>query len=408
MQQLLLALLLAMPLAAQQTWVVDYVSGPDVDFPDFPQAVQTAAPGDTIFVARRDGPLGYTAAPINKPLSVVGFQRAAQVPSGTFNTAQLDGLLTISGIPAGEQVVISGIHIWPQMPQVAQGGIEVLDCEGQILLEDCYVSNAVPYAASDYRLRVTNCADVVFRGCDLRTDGVGCEVNNSAVLLQTTSVLADSWTPPAVFPPAMTLTDSTATLVASWVWSGPHSPFTGNIPGVILYDSTLRVGPDSLVQGSLNAIGTSSWWAYRAPIPDSSVVEKDARGTLSSGQNLSPPPTPAPIDAMYHGSITANYAFWMTVYGPVDGFALLVLGEYGPPVPTPFGDLRLQGPIDLLEVVPLSSNGGYFDWTLFMPSGVPSGVALAFQSLTVSPTGELGLTEPTPFAIAWELQLPPP
>jgi hypothetical protein len=193
--QLLVA---AVPLLAQRTWRVCCAGGPDVDYKDLPEAVAAAAPGDTILVYILGSlpsctPTGhrYTAPTITKALRIQGFFVSASVilPPTTSPTiptrAHWKGVLTISGIPAGQQVVISNMGNVLNAGGIAPAGLLVTDCAGSVLLEDVYLDSGGVAGMSATILR---CNDVTFRGSTYRYGGVPMWIEDSQVLLSSTLV----------------------------------------------------------------------------------------------------------------------------------------------------------------------------------------------------------------------------
>src|SRR5690606_37569042 len=113
------------------------------------------------------------------------------------------------------------------------------------------------------------------------------------------------------------------------------------------------------------------------------------------------------LPATFHSWVVANQPYTVTVAGPLGGWAVLAFGELIQPTPTPLGLLSID-PLtaQFTSIVNLPANGTY-DWNLFCPSGVPSGVGYAFQCLTLSPGGKLGLTLPSPFTVKWQVGVAP-
>lgn len=281
MRTMIPVFLAALPLGAQQTWLVNCNGGPGVDFVDLPAAVAAAAPGDTILLNMACGCqfFGYSAATIDKPLRIVGLDGCQTTGAGPSH-AWVHGLLRVTGIAAGEEVLLSNLALSPQTLGLPNG-LEVLDCAGMVLCEDVHVR---PWFYDlQNKLRVVNSANVILRGTQFELAGIPFAVQDSQVLLSTcnlTHLFLGSVPAPI---PGMVLTNSTATLVGTNVGGmggygsvGPNSAK----PGVELHDSVLRVGPYSGVFGGPLVAGGNTW-GYNAPVADSSAVFIDSRAVVN-------------------------------------------------------------------------------------------------------------------------------
>jgi hypothetical protein len=406
-------------LVAQQVWKVDCSGSPGSHFTDLPAAVAAAVPGDTILVYTGMGtpPLGfqgYTAPTIDKPLRIVGFHVGA--PPGTNEPTQviMRGPLQIMGIAANEQVVLSNLYLphWPQPAWPLGTTIRVADCTGSVLFEDMDFQNS---GFAGQSIRFERCAHVVLRGCSFRIGGGALEFVDSNALLTTTSVRQNGPImlpfPPPSGPGYMWSTESlylersTVTVVGSFVEGIGEVGIQPLRPAARMIDSTLRIGATSIVRGGL-ATGAPPLpnWTYYAPAYQfaggTNTVLKDPRAPQF---NFLIPPTITAIDETYHDWIVADEWYHVRTVGPIGGFACLAVGNMMVPAPSPWGTLGLDPTTALIvDVVPLSAPLGLHEWTFFCPNTVPNGFAFCFQSLTISPTGVLGLTEPSPLAVAWD------
>jgi hypothetical protein len=298
--------------------------------------------------------------------------------------------MIITDIPAGEQVLLCNLGITPDLAvSGAPAGFEVVDCAGDVVFEDCVVLGVFSNLA--YTMTVDNCANVVFRGCELFMVELPLDVTDSHVVLTTTSLYQLASPPVLLSPPGLRLTDSTATMIGSLVWGG-YGP-QGYAPGAQLFHSTLRVGPYSQLEGTTRCCS--------APNQDSQLFV-DPRSWLVGTPHLIQPIAER-TDAVYHSWIVANRPYEVSIAGPPGGFGLLLLGEMAPPTPTPFGELSLiPATAMIVDLVPLQVGTGYHEWPLFCPSGVPSGFAFTFQAVTLSGAGQFGVTVPSPALVAWE------
>jgi hypothetical protein len=405
-------------LAAQQVWKVDCSGSPGSHFTDLPPAVAAAAPGDTILVYTGMGPTPptfqrYTSPTITKPLRIVGFIVGAPPGTNVPTYAPMRGPLQISGIGAGEQVVLQNLYVDHVPPTVSPGvsTISVMDCDGSVLFEDVDFVNA---GFAGQSIRFERCAHAVLRGCTFRIGGGAIEFVDSNALLTTTFVRQEApqvWPPP--FPPvgytttteSLFLQRSTVTAVGSIVEGIGPIGIQPVRPAAVLDDSTLRIGATSLVRGGLAYSTPLPQWfdygpAYQFVGTGTNTVLKDPRAPQF---NFVVPPTPTAIDETYHDWIVADEWYNVRTLGPIGGFACLAIGNMMLPAPSPWGTLGLDPTTALIvDIVPLSAPRGMHEWTFFCPNSVPNGFAFCFQSLTISTTGVFALTEPSPLAVAWD------
>ena len=136
--------LLVPPVAAQQVLVVDIAGGPGSQFTQIGPAVQAAEPGATILV--RPGVYSNQIR-ITKPVRIFGVPRQV-VLRGT-------GDFTISGIGAGESVLLRGID--EDYSQPFFYGILARNCAGSITCEDVDIE----------AMSFSSCASVALVHCDL-------------------------------------------------------------------------------------------------------------------------------------------------------------------------------------------------------------------------------------------------
>jgi hypothetical protein len=141
-----------LPVSGQQTWWVNCNGGPGVDFTDLPPAVAAASPGDTILVYSdyTQQPWcqsSYTAPVIDKGVRIEGFTIFAPPPPTTQTTypsyAPVSGLLTVSDVPVGEQVVLSNLRFWYPAVLGTPSGCSISDCDGRVLIEGCHLESKV-------------------------------------------------------------------------------------------------------------------------------------------------------------------------------------------------------------------------------------------------------------------------
>lgn len=401
----LISALLLSPVIAQQTWVVDCLGGPGVDFLDFPAAVAAASPNDTILVHRTcPSPLGdYTPAVIDKPLRVVGIDGFSGPGGVGAGGAVFGGALRVTGIGVGSECVLSNLFF---VSTAADGGLDVDACDGRVLLEDCFVSVSV--VPPQFDLRIEGCQDVVLHGCNVFLEDGPLRVTDSNVLLQGTGIQPVGSISPFAIGPGVALEQSRMVMVDSYVEGFPELVIPTINPGITLLDSELHVGPWSFLFGGMRQFaGRSPAYAQIGTAP--SAVFVDPRAVVTSTFALTPPPTSVEMAVTVQGVTVAAQPFGVAVLGPTgSGLAVLAFGEYGPAVPTPFGELRLKPcAVDAIALGVLDAVTGEVEWAFDMPSGVPSGLALACQGLVLDANGDMSFAIPAPFAIAWELGLAP-
>lgn len=401
---------------AQQVWKVDCMGAPGSHFTDLPQAVAAAAPGDTIlvYVTVPTGTCNtYTAPTIDKPLSIVGFGAGQNLPGSNIpSQARLQGHLNITGIAAGQQVKISNFLI--SHTSIGGGGecsIIATDCAGSILLEDIDYFGG---GAINQVIRFQRCDHVVLRGCSFQVGGVPVLFIDSKALITTTSIIVSPPATPLVTPytdnsEPLALLRSSVTLAGSFVQGPPAWSGTGMLhkSGALLVESTLRIGASSVLRGGWVAGwggGFSAAYVVWGTAP--CVIEKDPRAPVYP---YLPPPTVTPVDETFHDWVVANEWFRVKTYGPPGGTAMLFVGEMMFPTPLPpYGILGVDpASAILLTTASLSSTLGDREWVCFCPPQIPVGFAFAFQAATISPTGQIGLTVPSPLTVGWNKSVVP-
>lgn len=417
----IVVLLLLWPaiLSAQQLWKVNCQGGPGINFTDLPAAVAAASAGDTIWVFGTNagcpgvgGGATYTATVIDKPLNILGFTvYSPPLPPGSIPTrTPLLGVLEISGIPAGQRVLVSNVvtgapFIFGAPPPF---GIRVANCAGEVILDGCQFTNI---GVVNQVAEIVNCTNVTLHWCGFVFGGAPLSIINSNVFMTSTDMGSS---PP--FPlggeyqqtsPAISLVDSTLTVAGCLIrGSDWYAPGLIARPGVWLSNSTVYVGPGTTLTGGrvqyFPGWPVSYLYSFFPITPTPSPVYQDPRSLIVPGWATI---APRDIDATYLNYAVANQTFRTWVAGPIDGFALLMLGDWSPaPIATPYGDLLVDPQtamfVELLPLPAAMSGAAIRDY--FVPSSALNAHAYALQSLTLSPAGVLGLTLPTPFAVGWE------
>lgn len=407
--------LLASQVVSQQTWKVDCNGAPGSHFTDLPAAVAAAAPGDTIlvYITYPTGTCSqYTAPTITKPLSIVGFWTGLSPGTNQTNNLHLNGPLSISGIGPGEKVLLTNLS-FSHSPLPHGTTIAVTDCAGTVVFEDIAFGNS---GYSGQVVRFERCSNVVLRGCEFDVGGAPIEFIDTTAQLTTTKVLSvapSPWWPYPYTRETLYLLRSRVTVVGSKVEGPWYSGSSGYVPyqAAVLDASTLRIGATSIVHGGYTGPppwGVGYWFMYSMVGPHPSVVERDPRAPVFPTYWVYPAPVPKTIDETFHDWVVADESFQVRTYGPPGGTAMLFVGDHCHPrraaeLSIPTGILGVEpSTAILLDTVPLSPTTGLYSWTMFCPAWVPVGHAFAFQCLTISPSGVLGLTEPSPVLVGWD------
>jgi hypothetical protein len=151
---LLAASLACIPVSsfAANVHVVSFAPGPGVDFTSAQAAVDAAAPGDVILF--RQGSYGSVTI-AGKGITLIADAGAFVHLAAGFSFSKTMGPLSfhnvVRDVPAGERVVFRGF--W------TIGGLELIDCDGAVWIEDCGVVGTAP------ALRASGCERVdVVRG----------------------------------------------------------------------------------------------------------------------------------------------------------------------------------------------------------------------------------------------------
>lgn len=412
----------AASLPAQQIWKVHNGSLPGAHFTDLPQAVAAAAPNDTIYVYL-GGTSGaeFTAATIDKPLTIVGFQVSPQGPSGSEPPPALfRGLFTITGIPAGQRVVLATCFLdqdtstYPVNPT----GLHIVNCAGEVVIEDLWFRSG---GMLNTLFRIENSPNVVLRGCDFTLGGSPIELIDSTVLVASTIVdhrypiMYPVWFPGIPFftqtCEGIRVTNSALTIVdsairGSFAISG-YGPGYDARKGVHVVSGTVVAGPGASVRGgALLSVGETSGYSIVDPL--TGFFHQDDRAYVPH-----PWPAVAPLPATLHTMITgwpiAGDVAWFDVWGPPGGFALVAFGDrLAAPAATSFGALSLDpNAWHTVDLVALTAPDGSHSWSPQLPLTAPVGHPFALQALTLAPTGEIGLCTASPFTVLYPYWIAP-
>ena len=383
-------LLLAASIAAQRTWIVDQTGGGD--FTDIPPAVAAASPGDTVWV-RSDGQ--YTSPTTSKGLRIV--TTAAAAPQG---------VLVVQGLPAGQELVLSGFG-WSWQPTTF--ALQLVDNAGRVQIEDLTMTppGAVPNQTRGF-VEVTRCADVAFNRAVLYE----VIVTDSRVLMTGVRVYGNTELhgPGAATHIAIDAVDSRLLLSGCTVVAG-YSWWTFGRP--LLPAAGIRTsGGELVVTGGSGdrviggRIYNGTYFVYPAPIEsDGGVVTTDPDVPMLDGQQLAASPSGTSTFVqrdvpfvLCPPAFGQGHDFRPSIHHKPGNLAGLLVALPSAPRPLPpFGELWLD-PATMLAagsgVLAGSGNEGSLSFSLPIGSGVlPPGLVLSFQAAVVD-QGAVELSQP--------------
>lgn len=153
-------ILLAVGLSAQNTWTVDDSGG--AQFDQLQSAIDFASPGDTLLIQ----PGFYLAATVDRPLRIIADGPGVEVQGG----------LTISGIPAPGSVLVSGVESEPSL----NCGVTIQSCSALIWIENWQTDATLLTPFS-----ISFASNVVLVNCDVSSlHSAALEIMNSTVHIQ--------------------------------------------------------------------------------------------------------------------------------------------------------------------------------------------------------------------------------
>jgi hypothetical protein len=385
--------LLAGSAASQRTWIVDQQNGPGTNFTNLAPAIAAAARGDRIQV--RAGT--YIGSHVGKALTIVG----------EGGVLVLGGSLTVQGLPAGDQVVLSGFS----GHQIGAGRLLLENNQGRILL-DRYGLEALGLGA----VQVSSCTNVQITGSRL-TGGSALDVEGfpavevvSSTVIVTESTLTgqDSFGYHAVYVGSVGLRvhSGRVFLVRSQV-TGGSSPTNSINPGLALpavdapTQSTIEIRGDAT---TVLRAGVDQKFA----VPISAIVANQGQLAIDPAVQIVPSSGGAPISGMATvqflpmpslvarpvGSVVNS-----ALYSPPGEIVLLVLGLPGTEIQiAALGSLWIDPALILVLGASVQGGSGVF----LQATQVPNDPALRFGAFTqqgVSGTPAAGflLTNPASY-----------
>lgn len=359
----LAAVLIVTASTSAQTYVVD-ASGTG-QFTSIAAAVAAVPDGSTLQVRA-----GYYV-----PFVVTGKSLKILCELGTLVFQQTGSWVGVSGLAAGQSVVIEGLTLsagWGFPRQV-----HCSSCAGTVLIDNIGADNA-----NIGTITATDCAQVLVRGRSLAVNWRTCTLTNSNVVLETVSLA------PGLIGLALTMTGGTLQAVGCAIQGGiPYSTSPG--------------GAMALAQGaSVRLLAGTTLVGF--PTATSPAIYGD--GTVHHDPSIALPAVPfgptivAVAEAM--PALTSGYAAsaaTASLAGALGHFGVICVGLPGPVLTVPGIDGALWvhaaslfpvafGPVD--TGAPLQAQ---LPWT---PGPVP-GVRALWQALTFAPTGTLHLSNPS-------------
>ncbi|MGE3173874.1 MAG: hypothetical protein AB7O97_14715 [Planctomycetota bacterium] len=384
-----MALAMAPAVLAQQTWIVDRLNRPGTHFRDLPAAVAAAAPRDVLMLRATSDPNQFYSTPgviDGKPLTVVGEGASTYVL----------GVVEVRNIPAGESFVFRGLH-FEGRPGNAHN--LVLDANaGAIVLSEVQIGGVQGFSLISSASTWTDCALVVVERCNVDVaDGPFGIVRSKVVVTSSTFVHTSplSFSLGVFLPGTLKLSDSELWITASTIrgpsaiTSTPPRAFFAS-PPLLACRSTAHLGPGTTLVGGLDGTGLQLPAMGNTCVSGQAQPEVYLDPTVITVGGLG-------VNIVFHHGDLAGLSYTVTpttlqvdhLYGPA-GASLLVLG---PLTSTPWSGAGI-GPVfvDVANAwsdLRLALLPGPSTRTFAIPPGLPPGLLLGAQALTLVPPGTL-------------------
>ncbi len=365
------SLLLALPLAAQNTWIVNPGGGPGVHFTDLPSAVAAAAHGDTIRVQWGPFLQGVTGFTTDKGLTIVG--------EGMVALATATTPVTVANLPAGRTFRLVGFVA----PRDQEMRIHVRNCQGQVHLENLHATEPGLFAPRGPAIHVADSALVTMR--DVEDFGT----------------------------PAVLIERSVAVLTRCRL--GVTTLGLGGGPCLHGADALLMVAEPVFQTGWLADAVTLANCHLRLGGSAGSVIAAAGRPIVANGGSLVLDPMvplrPGAGNPPVSGNARVNMTFvpvcWtgraspgttMPVLStqPPNALVLLLLGEPGAPLATGLGPMMFAQPPVVLALPPQPGPNAIA--VVAVPAALPHGSAFVVQALVLH-GGGAELSTPAPFVV---------
>ncbi|MBK8096902.1 MAG: hypothetical protein IPK26_07335 [Planctomycetes bacterium] len=381
----LLGVLLIAPLSAQNPIVVQGGGGA------LANAIAIANPGDELDVF----PGNYTPVTVQRALRIA-LRSGASVGAWLSTTAGI----TVSGLPVGEAVVITGGTLQ---------GVSAVQCAGVVLVADSWFDFGQGGAC-----QITNCTGPVafediaqpglpYHGGSLAIQG-SSQVSFTRCALPRAIVTASHVTmaQPDIFPyggrwphdaPSLQILSGTVSIRGGRIAGGVAASLPYYEYGIQLVQGELTLAGGVLVQSTID------WGVPTAAAVDTlgGLIRMDPATRLIGTVGLQGPATvwnnvvPTTSSARTAGSSSTRF----DLTGVPTAVAFTLLGFAQPALPTIWGDVWLDPGGFLAAVTPLS-NGGSGSLTVQF-AGVPPFLLLVAQTATLDPTGAIAVSPPERF-----------
>jgi hypothetical protein len=336
MRSLPILLAVALPLAAQRTFVVDAANGAGTHFTDLPPALAQAQHRD-VFLVRAGA---YSPASTDKGVSLLG-TAGVRIDGGSGTVSPL----VVTNLPAGETFAVCQV----ELRALTATGLQALDCSGRLHLEGLLAGSLFPAPS----LVLTRCREVTVAGSQLT--GV-VRATESVVVVTRSTLTGQQGIGGGVFStPGLALLDATA-LVTDCTLRGGDGFFGGGsgvAPAAAVSATGSQLALAATAPGHTALIGGICSGGFCSPIlgaPACALIDSAARYAPSvafTTQYNNPPfalfgssqatPTPLPAlvaqGAQLGGMLSATLAS-----APGDPF-LLAVAVPGDPLFHPAGTL---------------------------------------------------------------------
>lgn len=344
-------------------------------FADVPAAVAAAQPGDTVRLLPWPHLQLFTAPVITRGLTLDG--------GGTHG---LVGLTVISGVPAGEAVVMYGFR-YPSN-QVVE--VRVVDCDGRVHLDSLWTVNSTTGVWPSTSIEVIRSGAVSLRAvathgspavsvvdstltidhCMLGRRAGGIQAGGRCVEgLRSTILISQPDARAGDVPVSAIFVDQCDVTIAGRALAGGSGSIYGGLASPLQFpalegiNSTLTLSPAVFIVGAVAGFTAT----MREP----------------------------PYNWAYSGSPAGTASLY--TYGPVGDIGIAALTLPVVPVPSPFGDLWVDpGTLAAYPFV-LNSTGSHY-LIVAVPIGIPVGSAWTLQGVVLT-NGNLDLTLPSTFAV---------
>ena len=378
---------------AQSTWVVDGLSRPGTQFTDIQSALQAAAPGDLVLVRAGANYAGFT---LNQPLRIIGQASANGDPP------LIGGVVTVSGLPAGSQCMLSELFIASFTLFPVPLGFIVQNIGGTLHLSGVRVMSSNP---GD--IRFTDCADVRTHDCQFSCMGQPTVVRRSFVRASYSTFnnsLPGTLFGLAFIPSNALFVDNSTMLLQNCQIFGADESANGSQPSWFArnafsgQNSMMVFGPGCIVRGGGSLFGTS--WVYTTNAVQSwsgTLVRDPAVNILAP---LALPISVQPITGTFITRVDQGQQFRIDVKGSPNGLAI-VLASFAPPgsVGTPLGPLWLDL-TSSIAVTGLTLDNQGFGFAVRTASPLaPTDVPYVVQAGLLDAAGTASLAEPMFFGV---------